>query len=75
MGKTRDHLEAGRGGSSHIRNFIQSSGAVVAIIWSGDVGAINGHGETIIRGKNGFLTTGDGKRTKRSLGRIWIQEE
>ena len=45
MGKTREYLEAGRGRSSSIGNFLQSDGAGGAIVRSGDVGAINSHGE------------------------------
>ena len=62
MGKTREKIEAGSGGSYQISNFIQSGGAGGDIFWIGDMGAINGHGEALSRGKYGFLTTGDGEK-------------
>ena len=69
MGETRNNIEVGRGGSSHIGNFLQSSGAVGAIFWIGDVGAINGHREALIRGTYGFIMTGDGENGKEEFGR------
>ena len=67
LGKTRDHLEA-RGGVSYQKlNVLQSGGAGGVTDRIRDMGDINGHGEAIIRGTYGFLTTGDKKREKRSL--------
>ena len=74
MGKTREHLEARRGVSSHIGDFIQSGGAGSDIILSGDVGAINVQGEALSGGTYGFLMTGDGEKAKRSSDRNWRQE-
>ena len=55
MDKTWEDIEAGRGGSSHIRKFVQIRGAGGAIFWSGDMGAINGHRKTLSGVHTGFL--------------------
>ena len=69
MGNTREHLEAGRGVSSHIGNFLQSGGAGGDIVRNGDVGLINGHGEELSRSTYGFLIKCDKEKGKEEFGR------
>ena len=64
MGKTRENIEAGRGGSSHIGKFVQIGGAVGAIFWNRDMGAINEHRETLSGGTYGFLIKDDREKGK-----------
>ena len=71
---TREHLDAVGGGSYHICDFLQSSGAGSYTVRSKDVGDINVHKEVIIRGAYRFLLQVTGKMVKRSLDKSWRQK-
>ena len=71
MGNTRDHLEAGGVGSSHLCVVLQSDGAGGALVWSREVGYINLHEEAVSKGTYVFLRQVMRKQVKRSLDETW----
>ena len=60
LGETGDTDSTGGERTQGVGKFLQSDGAGGAIVRSGDVVAINSHGEAHSGGTYGFLMTGDG---------------